>query len=113
MSLGPIEATLGEVILLDRRKYHVTSTRNGSVYGHSVKHCNAAGCSGDERMLGPLAPRPSNNPFGRPVVVGETVARVLRLAPATYDAVQERAQAAGISVTQWLREAVEAQLERR
>ncbi len=32
--------------------HHVTAVRAGSVYGHDKKHCDDAGCSGDERWLG-------------------------------------------------------------
>lgn len=31
--------------------YHITSTTNG-LYGHSTKHCDESGCSGDELYLG-------------------------------------------------------------
>lgn len=39
-------------ITIDGTEYHVTSTRNGGIYGHATKHCDEAGCSGDERFLG-------------------------------------------------------------
>ena len=33
---------------MTNEKIHVTRIINGSVYGHSLIHCDEAGCSGDE-----------------------------------------------------------------
>jgi len=35
---------------------HVTAIRNGSVYGHEVRGCDAAGCAGHERYYRGLDP---------------------------------------------------------
>jgi len=32
-------------------RYHVTSIRNGSVYGHETKYCDPSGCSGKEEYI--------------------------------------------------------------
>jgi hypothetical protein len=32
--------------------FHITSTRNGSLYGHATDHCDEGGCNGVERFLG-------------------------------------------------------------
>lgn len=38
-------------VTIDGAEYHVTSRRNGGVYGHATKHCDESGCAGDERFL--------------------------------------------------------------
>lgn len=51
-----IETKKGDVVTLsDGCEYHVTSTRNGGVYGHATAHCDESGCAGDELYLGPAA----------------------------------------------------------
>lgn len=32
-------------------EWHVTSIRNGSVYGHSTDYCDPCGCSGKEQYI--------------------------------------------------------------
>ena len=38
--------------MTNQTKYHVTSIRNGGVYGHECQYCDEGGCSGNELYLG-------------------------------------------------------------
>ena len=50
-----INTTVGQVVGIEGIEYHVTSVRNGSVYGHDSKHCDDAGCAGDETYIADCA----------------------------------------------------------
>ncbi len=44
----------GEVVKIKSERVHVTSTRDGGLYGHAETHCDESGCSGDEVFWGAL-----------------------------------------------------------
>ncbi len=99
---APIDAEKNDVVKVGRTQYHVTSTRNGGVYGHALKHCDESGCSGDEMFLGPKLDRRANNgPDGPPAE-----AKKLLTGPAElFEAVERRAEQLGIKSAEAWRQA--------